>query len=188
MLKLIKILVIILIPIVLLLSDLAFVFYQEVNKTELDGFFDGEELDDSYSEKEKLHMQEIKELISILKVILIIAAVLLLLFLVLLFNYSRKEFWFSLLIGSGVTLLLCLIFVVLFLIDFNVFFTAFHKLLFRTDSWLLNSSDKLIQLFPQNFFYLAGIKWLLYIIADSLIIGAISFFQLRKRFHFLARK
>ncbi len=40
-----------------------------------------------------------------------------------------------------------------FIIDFNNFWTSFHKLFFRNDLWLLDpEKDRLIQLVPQNYF------------------------------------
>jgi len=185
--KLIKIFIIFLFIIVLLLIDLGFVFYQEVNKTELKSFFDGEELE-GYSERENIHMQEVKNLVNNLKIVLLVALILLIISLVFLFRYSQKEFWFTLLISSGLTILVVLIFVFMSIINFNWFFTIFHKLFFRSDYWLLNFDSKLIQMFPSKFFFNSGLKWFLYVIADSFIIGVISFFQLRRRFHFLAQK
>lgn len=180
MLKLIKILIIILLPLVLLLSNLGFVFYNEVNKYEdLKGFFNSEDLI-GYSEKEKVHMQEVKDLVNNLKILLIISLVLLISLLSYLFKINKKEFYISLLIGSGLTILICLMFIIFSLIDFNLFFTYFHKLFFRSNNWLLNESDRLIQMFPSNFFYLAGLKLFFFVVIESLIIGLFSWFKIKK--------
>jgi integral membrane protein (TIGR01906 family) len=43
------------------------------------------------------------------------------------------------------------------LIDFQTAFTAFHKIFFSNDDWILYSNDVLILLLPQNFWMVSGI-------------------------------
>ena len=44
-----------------------------------------------------------------------------------------------------------------FIIDFGAAFTAFHKIFFTNDDWLLYSTDVLIILLPINFWMVSGI-------------------------------
>nr|MBC7244328.1 TIGR01906 family membrane protein [Chloroflexota bacterium] len=64
--------------------------------------------------------------------------------------------------------------------NFDLFFTAFHRLFFEGDSWLFAYSDTLIQLFPVPFWIDA--TWMLALLAmgECLIIGLAAFTLLRR--------
>ncbi len=60
------------------------------------------------------------------------------------------------------------------LIDFSAAFTAFHKIFFTNDDWILYSSDALIQLLPFYFWMVSAILILLFF---AISLGLISYFS-----------
>jgi integral membrane protein (TIGR01906 family) len=63
---------------------------------------------------------------------------------------------------------------------FDVFFTAFHRVLFAGDSWLFSYDDTLIQLFPLQFWIES--TWLLSLltVAECVLVTACCWWQLRQ--------
>ncbi len=57
----------------------------------------------------------------------------------------------GLLWGTGITVFVLVALVVYLLINFNTFFTQFHRVFFEGDTWLFLWSDSLIRLFPVKF-------------------------------------
>ncbi len=71
----------------------------------------------------------------------------------------------GLIVGAGLTLALLLTILTLALVNFNLFFTAFHRLFFEGDTWLFRADDTLIRLFPLPFwvdatFFIGGVTGL----------------------------
>ncbi|MBU1246106.1 MAG: DUF1461 domain-containing protein, partial [Nanoarchaeota archaeon] len=64
---------------------------------------------------------------------------------------------------------------IIFLINFQFFFTTFHKLLFKTDYWLLESGSKLLQQFPLEFWVQGFRNLFVYIFVESLIISSLGY-------------
>ncbi len=84
---------------------------------------------------------------------------------------KKKELGKGLLWGGGIGVLLLFFFVVLSILDFNGLFNAFHHLFFAPGSWIFSSEDKLIQLFPLEFF--VNITKRILIIGGLMNLGAI---------------
>ncbi|MDO5022214.1 MAG: TIGR01906 family membrane protein [Eubacteriales bacterium] len=118
---------------------------------------DGESL---ISEREILHMKDVRGLVKTGLAFLWPILLVLLVFLVLLLAHkkglmyiSSKTVEASYLIGVGAFLLLLTALAVAYLGDFDGLFEAFHRLLFTNDLWLLNENeDILLQLMPEPFF------------------------------------
>ena len=117
---------------------------------------------DAFSEKENLHMQDVRGLIRLLRLIRVSAGALALFGAFALFVHARKG-------GDGTALLkgaaagACLwlvcgaVLTALALSGFESFFIGFHRLFFRNDLWLLNpQTDLLIALMPTTFFIWYG--------------------------------
>ncbi|MGC8786363.1 MAG: TIGR01906 family membrane protein [Anaerolineae bacterium] len=64
--------------------------------------------------------------------------------------------------------------------NFDLFFTAFHRLFFEGDSWLFAYSDTLIQLFPVPFWIDATWTLALLTMGGCFIVGMIAFALLRR--------
>tara|TARA_Y100000034_G_scaffold113660_1_gene148925 strand:+ start:2963 stop:3478 length:516 start_codon:yes stop_codon:yes gene_type:complete len=132
------------ISLLLVLTIMNLVFLVEIYKDEnLNKFFyKGEELPNEYTEKEKIHMQEVKDLV----VKSLIAILALITFIIILKPDSK------ILETSGH---LGLLFTGLFIfsaIFFQNFFHYFHLISFNSTNWLLPIDSKLIQDYSFTYF------------------------------------
>lgn len=125
-----------------------------------------------FAPHEESHMEDCRQLIGLagtLRWILCGAAAVLIGTGLMLRKYRRSfsagmlaAFGFSAAIGLG-----CLVWG---LISFDSLFTAFHRLLFTNDGWLLDSrTDMLIRLMPTSFFISLGIRILLITASAALV-------------------
>ncbi|MBU2475020.1 MAG: DUF1461 domain-containing protein [Nanoarchaeota archaeon] len=168
---------IILIPILLFIANGLFIFNNGLkDDQEMYNFFkSNEELSSTYSEREIMHLQEVKELIQSLTATLRLGLLLFALMSLSLYIKNKKDFAKGLFYGGNLTILLLIIFLIIFLINFQFFFTTFHKLLFKTDYWLLESGSKLLQQFPLEFWVQGFRNLFVYIFVESLIISSLGY-------------
>ena len=116
---------------------------------------DEEVLRPYFNTREIKHMEDVKLLFKngyILKYISFILSLIIILVSIKNKKWKmEKELFYGLFIWWGlIGLLLILVFV-----DFNKYFTYFHKIFFRNDLWLLDpNTDLLIQMLPEEFLYL----------------------------------
>jgi integral membrane protein (TIGR01906 family) len=100
------------------------------------------------------------------------------------FLWRRRELWPGALraMSRGCILLFMLLFGIGFLafVNFDLFFTAFHRLFFEGDTWLFPRSDTLIQLFPLPFWMDATFILALLTLAESLIVAAVAYVLSRR--------
>lgn len=103
------------------------------------------------------HMKDVKNLYTGLRIVALISLIIAVSLSYLMYQKDRQmlyKTYKTLFIGP-------LAFVVFvggaILIDFNATFTAFHKLFFTNDDWLLYSNDVLIMLLPTNFWMVSGL-------------------------------
>ncbi|MFH1331931.1 MAG: TIGR01906 family membrane protein [archaeon] len=175
--KIKNITLIILIPILILLGNFAFLAFnenyykeqyiknnvytripkEEVDKatTELSDYlqFGKEMQSDYFNEKEKLHLKDVRQIIRILLIILYIAVMLSTIIIIISYAENKKLLGMSIIGGSLLTIAL-IILAFIILQNFEYAFIKFHEILFTNDLWLLNPrTDKLIVMFPENFFY-----------------------------------
>lgn len=175
--KIKNIALIILIPILILLGNFAFLAFnedyykaqyeknnvyakipkEEVDKatTELLDYLQfGKEMESDYfNEKEKLHLKDVRQIIKILLTILYIAVALSTIIIIISYAENKKLLGMSIIGGSLLTIAL-IILTFIILQNFEYSFIKFHEILFTNDLWLLNPrTDKLIVMFPENFFY-----------------------------------
>lgn len=82
----------------------------------------------------------------------------------------RGLFW-----GSTITLGLMIVLAVWAFFGFEQFFIMFHLVSFSNQYWMLDpSTDYLIRLFPEGFFYDAALLGYAVVILEALLIGGIS--------------
>ena len=121
----------------------------------------GSTVKEAFNAKEISHMADVRSLYQAVLLIRLAAAIL---FLISLAYYivdvkaRRQRFLFSccssFLKTTGVMILFLGILAVWAFLDFNSFWTAFHRLVFSNDLWLLDpNTDLLINLFPAEFFF-----------------------------------
>jgi len=142
----------------------------EKNVNNLINYFLEKEDLKNYSEKDKMHLVDVKSLID--KVILTFYLLLGMLALILIYfliykNY--KEIGYILVFGFG---FLALILILLYFTDFDYLFLKFHFISFNNDLWLLNPDESLlINIFNENFF----MKFFYKILERAFLIGSILF-------------
>ena len=131
--------------ILIILSILNTTFLFEISKNQdLSKFYyKGEELPNNYIEKEKIHMQEVKDLVNF-------SLVLNLLFLIATLILVRNTTPNMKTLGKILIFIAFLLF--LGAISFQQFFHNFHLLVFNSENWLLPASSILIQTYPLIYF------------------------------------
>lgn len=115
----------------------------------------GEELlRPDFNEREILHMRDVQKLFTINKYIKYLG---IFVYLILLIYLHRKKDFKSIgqafFIGPFLNYLIFIILTGLASLDFNKYFTYFHKIFFFNDLWLMDpNTDLMIQMLPEDFF------------------------------------
>jgi integral membrane protein (TIGR01906 family) len=125
-----------------------------------------------YSQKELIHLEDVRKIIDIFKMLSVLSLVLFLVMgLYMYFKFGFSQLLKSLQVGAVVTVV-SLSFVMLWaLIDFNSIFYFFHILSFSNDLWLLDpATDYLIMMFPAGFFFDSAVLIVATIIAVAIIV------------------
>jgi integral membrane protein (TIGR01906 family) len=146
-------------------------------------FRNGAELE-YFTDTEKSHMQDVKELIRTMQFIYYGAAVVLLI----LFFYCYKKFEddkimfikvlarSSLYSSIAATIILVLIFSTS-VFYFEPVFATFHSIFFPQGNWMFSPDSLLITLFPQQFFFDISIRIFIYAIFQALIFFGIGYWM-----------
>ena len=142
--------------------------------------------EEAFSDKENLHMQDVRGLVRLLNVLRVSSGALVAALLLLLLLRRREDRENALLaalrgltVGACFWVLLSAIIGILAWLDFDGLFIAFHRLFFRNDLWLLNPhTDLLLALMPTELFvwYLRQIALAL---LQALLLAAALPFALR---------
>lgn len=138
-----------------------------------------------FSEKELVHLRDVKGLIQldytaqiVTLVLMIICVLVLLLWLRDTWRTVVRGVWW----GSVATFGLMIFLALWALFGFEQLFVLFHLLSFTNEFWILDpSKDYLIMLFPGGFFYDVALLGFASVIVESLIMGAIAGGVLRYR-------
>lgn len=133
----------ILLVIIIFLAILNSIFLIEIYKNEdlRSFYYNNEELSNEYTDREKQHMQEVKDLINFF----IIINILLIITIIILKQKPNYKHTGISLIGISMLLFIAAL-------SYQQFHHNIHLLLFRSDTWLLPASSKLIQTYPLNYF------------------------------------
>lgn len=207
--KIASLLIIVILPLIIILGSFRLVlynnsfYYSEFEKNLIYQKFDKETVNSAnkelldyfqnknylksafFNEREKLHLKDVKGLIE--NVILIFNS------LVIIFTsslyylyYNNKEMIIkSLTISSIASIIIFIIFGILFLFNFSEVFLKFHYLVFSNNLWQLNpETDNLIIMFPETFFY----NFLKRLLIVSLIFLIILLLLLVTKNLYIARK
>jgi len=114
-----------------------------------------------FNDKEVAHMEDVQALIQFFLRVQIIAAAVVIVRLVFAFFVDRSvvPLGRDMLLSTGLMIALIVLVAVLSLLDFDALWTRFHQIAFRNDLWLLDpSTDYLIMLFPEPFWFAATIR------------------------------
>lgn len=134
-----------------------------------------------FSERDKLHMIDVKNLFQIGNILRNGLALLIGFIIVLLkFNKNLKiDTGKCLLFSSIIGIMPFLILIILINIDFNRYFTIFHEIFFSNDLWLLDpGTDRLVNIFPEEFFAYTAMRILIFYFAIQLVFIIIGFFKI----------
>lgn len=113
------------------------------------------EMVEFFSDRDKLHMVDVKNLFQIGNILRNGLALFMGLVIILFKFYKRLKIDIikCVLFSSIIGVVLFLILIILISIDFNRYFTIFHEIFFNNDLWLLDpSTDRLVNIFPEEFF------------------------------------
>lgn len=162
---------------------------EQINKDVLVYIKNGGALENAFfNKKEKEHMADVKNLIhsalSLFYILLIIFAIL---FSILIFFTKEavktiKYLSIVFILGSALTIVSFFIIWILIKTDFSSFFTGFHELFFKPGTWVFSPGDKIYLLYPERFFFDAGVKLVFNTIFSSIILlitGAIMLYKQR---------
>ena len=136
-----------------------------------------------FSERDKLHMIDVKNLFVQGKLIRNIAFVYCVIFGVSFFfiaKNKRKGFSKLLIFTFVGGLIPILLLGILMSIDFYKYFTIFHEIFFNNDLWQLEpAKDRLINMYPEAFFSDIAFKIVFYYIGELVLLLAVGIFGLR---------
>lgn len=151
-------------------------YYGEEVQNILD-YFQGNDLNEErYSEREIVHLHDVRLLIW---VSLLLLLVLLAVFLYFESPFSKIKLKYFFFYGGLNSFILLFISSVIFL-NFEFFFRIFHEILFWNEFWLLPYDSTLIKMFPESFFIGALVRILLYMVIFSSLFILISLILRRK--------
>ena len=112
-----------------------------------------------YNQRELKHMQDVQDVFLVTRRIWYITLGLFIL-IGLFLSYRKEslpEFAHGLIIGGLLVAGLVAVLGLLAIITWQVWFVAFHQIFFTPGSWTFNTSDTLIRLFPERFWYDAAL-------------------------------
>lgn len=151
----------------------------------------GEEVE-FFSDRDKLHMVDVKNIFQAIGFARN-TAVLFLITLIFWVKYNKRlniNFGKSLMISPLLGSIPFFILSMLMFIDFNKYFTIFHEIFFSNDLWLLDPKyDRLINIFPEEFFSNTALKILIYYFVILIIVFVIGvFITIKNRIRINRRK
>ena len=130
------------------------------------------------SENGKTHFKEVKVIFDKLKIMLCFSILISIIGIILNKKYKRTGY---LLTSSIILLIIPVILLIPFLINFDKSFTAFHHIFFNNDYWLFDINyDPIITILPQNFFFHCALLIIGLIIITSITLRCIYNFQSKK--------
>jgi len=129
-----------------------------------------------YDEREIKHMVDVRDLVDKVKVGLPMLAILIIVSLGALARQKENRALAArgLLNGAILTIGLFVAIGLFAAIGFQTFFTLFHKVFFKGDTWLFNYTDSLIQFYPLPFWFATSLALVATTIVEAIIIGLIG--------------
>jgi integral membrane protein (TIGR01906 family) len=140
---------------------------------------DGEPM---YTARELRHMEDVKTVtraalsVHLILTLVLVAACAFLIW----YPETRWRLWRGLFEGGALTIAAIITLSVLIVASWDFFFTEFHGIFFEGDSWQFSTSDTLIRLFPEQFWFDTAITIGLFAIAGSLTAMLVSWLRERR--------
>ncbi len=123
------------------------------------------------------HMIDVKRLIDILWRVLLAAGIIVVAGLVGLLARlrTRRDGYAALFVGGALTSGLLVVLIALVLLSWRWFFIAFHDVFFAAGTWTFDWSDSLIRLFPDRFWFDAGVLLVGGALALAIVVMLVGF-------------
>lgn len=126
----------------------------------------------------KTHFKEVKIIFDKLKLMLLFSTLISIIGISLNKRYKKTDY---LLTSSIILIIIPIILLIPFLINFDKSFTTFHHIFFKNNYWLFDIKyDPIITILPQDFFYHCAILIIFFIIMSSIILRYIYKASLKK--------
>ncbi len=120
------------------------------------------------SDNGKTHFKEVKTIFDNLKLMLLFSTLISIIGIALNKRYKKIDY---LLTSSIILIIIPIILLIPFLINFDKSFTTFHHIFFKNNYWLFDiKNDPIITMLPQDFFFHCAILIISFIIISSLIL------------------
>lgn len=136
-----------------------------------------------FSSRDKLHMVDVKNLITKGKLVRNVAfgyAIMFIGFSYFIVKNRQKHFAKLSIYTFAVGLILIVLLAILMNIDFYKYFTIFHEIFFNNDLWQLDPAvDRLINMYPEVFFSSIAYKIVFYYIGELILLLALGIFGLK---------
>ena len=133
-----------------------------------------------YNDRELKHMLDVKVVLHWVLNVWMVGGVVALLTVGLLYAFGEKAaLRAGLLGGAGLTLALLVSIVTYLLLNFNSFFTNFHRVFFEGQSWIFLWSDSFIRLFPERFWQDTFIFIGAATIVEAVVLAAWAWYRLK---------
>jgi len=149
---------------------------------------EGTPLTGFFSDRDKEHMIDVKELINKTFVVYWVVVVLIAILFLIAYKADKKEFMNFIsktFIKAGFAMLALVLIAFLLSSQFSSIFIGFHKIFFDNDLWLLDpAKDNLINLYPEQFFFDFTGNMVIGAVASAVmlaVLGAVVQFWLKKK-------
>ena len=131
-----------------------------------------------FSQRERLHMRDVKRLIWGVYGVDVAAAFYIMVFVVVGLFFRRRLFAPTLariiVGGSLLTIVLVALVGLIAAVGFDSLFLLFHRVSFANDFWLLDPQSDLVMMFPQGFWFDATVLVALASVAQAVVLGALA--------------
>lgn len=133
-----------------------------------------------FQPEEIAHMEDVKDLVSLLYLVAVIGAIGMLIFGLYMSRANGPGLRHALRFGALLTIIAFLALGALAMLGWDRFFTQFHAMFFDAGTWEFYVDDALIRLFPGQFWVDAGIAAATIVLLISALILALSFIGRRR--------
>ena len=130
----------------------------------------------AFNERELQHMEDVQVVFDGITMAGIVAVVVVVAGLAGLSSIrgARHHLPGALVAGSVITIGLLIVLGVYMVLNWNQFFTNFHRVFFEGDTWLFRYTDTLIRLFPMRFWTDVAAVLVGVVVAGSVLVGAVG--------------
>lgn len=121
-----------------------------------------------YSEYGQIHFKDVKKIFTVIDILIIITGLFSIIGLYRNLKFKNLDFLKQ---TSSILIILPILLLTAFMINFDTFFTVFHKIFFRNDYWLFDPKlDPIINILPQEFFYHSALLIVILIILSIIVL------------------